>query len=215
MTGTVCCSDCTNVFRTEDTCVFLCKDCSDRIHKNRKEHKFEEVQTKRLMGDASSISKMQLLSVICIETSHYVCFTRTKDKWLFHDSMANRVCKYNKLFSNTIYLLLLISSLSPSSLIDDMYNIPRVTEVSGELNHWVYNPDNHQKLLQTPSREIPECVRRFTQDIYMCVYVNPDLERYCPPPDESMPNSPDDNFQIVDMPPKNETEHLTKYHTQV
>ena len=35
--------------------------------------------------------KLQLLSVICIETSHYVCFTRTGDHWLFMDSMADRV----------------------------------------------------------------------------------------------------------------------------
>ena len=46
------------------------------------------------MGDTSKFSKMQLLSVICIETSHYVCYTRTtNNRWLFHDSMANRICK--------------------------------------------------------------------------------------------------------------------------
>ena len=37
----------------------------------------------------------QLLSVLCIETSHYVCFTRItgssgKDEWVFFDSMAER-----------------------------------------------------------------------------------------------------------------------------
>ena len=36
---------------------------------------------------------LQLLSVICIETSHYVCFTRLEDQWLFHDSMADRMCE--------------------------------------------------------------------------------------------------------------------------
>ena len=36
-------------------------------------------------------SRLQLLSVICIETSHYVCFIRCDDRWLFHDSMADRI----------------------------------------------------------------------------------------------------------------------------
>ena len=38
--------------------------------------------------------KLKLISVICIETSHYVCFTRITgsgdDQWLFFDSMAER-----------------------------------------------------------------------------------------------------------------------------
>ena len=91
----MCCSTCaTDLFRTEETSLFLCKECSEFVHKRRHDHKFEEVKTKRPLGDASGISKISLLSVICIETSHYVCFTRTDEKWLFHDSMANRVCKY-------------------------------------------------------------------------------------------------------------------------
>ena len=155
--------------------VFLCESCSDIVHKNRHDHKDKVIEVKQPMGDLSMFSKMQLLSVVCIETSHYVCFTRTnKDKWLFHDSMANRLCKLNH--NNVILENISHSLLSLSS--DDMYNIPRVTDVSEELNYWVYNPANHQKLLQASPREIPECVRRFTQDIYMCVYINPDLDRY-------------------------------------
>lgn len=58
-----------------------------------------------------------------------------------------------------------------------MYNVPRVTEVTKELQEWVYKGDP-ERLMNTPSWEIPECVRRFTQDGYMCVYINPDLELY-------------------------------------
>ena len=54
------------------------------------------------------------------------------------------------------------------------------------LNHWVYNPKNHKKLMQAPSKDVPEYVRRFTQDIYMCVYINPDLDKYGPPPEMSL-----------------------------
>ena len=70
--------------------MFFCEECSKRFHRGRDDHKLEKI---RVMPDVSMFSNMQLLSVICIETSHYVCFTRTDDKWLFHDSMANRVCK--------------------------------------------------------------------------------------------------------------------------
>ena len=34
---------------------------------------------------------LQLLSVLCIETSHYVCFTKSEGRWVFMDSMADRV----------------------------------------------------------------------------------------------------------------------------
>ena len=59
-----------------------------------------------------------------------------------------------------------------------MYNIPRVVDVTQDLQDWVYNPENRQKLKDSPAKSIPEYVRRFTQDIYMCVYVNPDLDLY-------------------------------------
>ena len=41
------------------------------------------------------ITEMDLLSVICVDSNHYVCFTRdiAQNRWLFHDSMASRVCK--------------------------------------------------------------------------------------------------------------------------
>ena len=62
--------------------------------------------------------------------------------------------------------------------IDDMYNIPCVTDVTGLLQKWVYNPASHQRLLNATKKEIPEVVRRFTGDIYMCVYINPILDLY-------------------------------------
>ena len=52
-----------------------------------------------------------------------------------------------------------------------MYNIPCVTEVTQELDEWVYSGDV-ERLMNSKSWEIPDCVRRFTQDAYMCVYVN-------------------------------------------
>ena len=62
--------------------------------------------------------------------------------------------------------------------VDDVYNIPRVIDVTGLLKDWVYDASHGQRLKDTPIKQIPEIVRRFTQDIYMCVYVNPDLDMY-------------------------------------
>jgi len=54
-----------------------------------------------------------------------------------------------------------------------------VQNVSNELNKWVYPKDgNIEKLLRTNPRELPECVRRFTQDIYLCIYVQKDISMY-------------------------------------
>ena len=60
----------------------------------------------------------------------------------------------------------------------DTFNIPRVVDCTQDLNEWVYSGDDHQRLLDTPPRELPEYVRRFTQDLYMCVYINPDAGMY-------------------------------------
>ena len=60
---------------------------------------------------------------------------------------------------------------------DNMYNIPKGVDVTSNLNEWVYSGDE-DRLKQTPVRKLPEYVRRFTQDIYMCVYIQPDYGMY-------------------------------------
>ena len=66
-----------------------------------------------------------------------------------------------------------------SVLLDDKYNIPKVVECTKLLDEWVYPEDGDtSRLLNTPPRELPEYVRRLTQDIYMCVYIQPDLSMY-------------------------------------
>ncbi len=60
---------------------------------------------------------------------------------------------------------------------DAGYNIPRVTDCTCELNEWVYQGDR-ERLFKAQSWELPELVRRFTQDVYMCVYIQPDVTLY-------------------------------------
>ena len=70
---------------------------------------------------------------------------------------------------------MIIDSLCLSE--DDQYNIPRGVDCTDQLNDWVYKGSPEQ-LMATGSRDLPELVRRFTQDVYMCVYIQPDYGMY-------------------------------------
>ena len=67
---------------------FLCESCVRTVHEHpdRQDHS-PEVITKERFGDPVTL---ELISVVCIEKSHYVCFTRLEDSWVFFDSMADR-----------------------------------------------------------------------------------------------------------------------------
>ena len=87
------CYDCvahftTNIYEPLDV-VYFCDSCSQLVHREstkRTGHKVAEVTP-----DPGGINELDLLSVICIETSHYICFTRSEERWVFFDSMASRV----------------------------------------------------------------------------------------------------------------------------
>ena len=79
---------------------YFCSVCSGQLHTHpsRKNHVLD-----LNVGGEIEGSPLDLLSVICIETSHYVCFTKEPSedpnrppKWIFFDSMANRVCKFSR-----------------------------------------------------------------------------------------------------------------------
>ena len=167
------CNECASDFpvRTEDA-PYFCDGCWGLVHSHsrRRGHPIiwcREVAAMRALGE------LELLSVICIETSHYVCFTRCEDRWVFFDSMANRVRK-------SLYCHMRFRGLNDVSMpTGDTYNIPKVVECTRELNEWVYPAGgNRQRLLDTPQRELPEFVRRFTQDLYLCIYLQPDASMY-------------------------------------
>ena len=80
------CSECMGDFNAKET-VHFCDHCNACVHKNPKRvaHKPEKRE---------DLPELELLSVLCIETSHYVCFSRDSDgRWLFFDSMADRLCE--------------------------------------------------------------------------------------------------------------------------
>ena len=77
---------------TTNNVVYFCENCSDLAHGQKTEragHKVTEVTP-----DLGGVNELDLLSVICIETSHYICFTRSEERWVFFDSMASRVGEF-------------------------------------------------------------------------------------------------------------------------
>ena len=81
--------------------------------------------------------------------------------------MANKLCK-----AVTVYHHMQVCpTLLSFCYADDMYNVPKVVDVSLELQEWIYFCDNQERLMNTPTKSLPEYVRRFTHDIYMCIYV--------------------------------------------
>ena len=73
--------------------LYFCKNCSHlwHNHPSRQSHRPHQLKPTGTDDDFDT-GKLQLLSVLCIETSHYVCFTRvTENEWVFFDSMAERL----------------------------------------------------------------------------------------------------------------------------
>lgn len=88
------CSRCATEFHADN--MYLCAVCDKQVHAypNTANHVRNHIE-----------SSLDLLSVICIETRHCVCFARQPSnysneppRWIFLDSMAShdRVCKLIK-----------------------------------------------------------------------------------------------------------------------
>ena len=82
------CPQCSSGTEFSATEVYFCTSCNDLAHKRRGDHTPGWSQ-----GEGVAV-ELELLSVLCIETSHYVCFSRDNEgRWLFFDSMADRICE--------------------------------------------------------------------------------------------------------------------------
>ena len=133
-----------------------CEQCFDVIHKSRKNHVKDEIPT----GEQSLNGFKYILdSVICIKTSHYVSFARTKLNspdgkmtWLFFDSMADRV--ENRRFMDS--------------------NVPEVREcptIEGHLKHLSGFKSETERLDYVERHALQdEMLKRLVQDAYIGVY---------------------------------------------
>ena len=58
---------------------------------------------------------------------------------------------------------------------DNGYNLPRVTHCTDQLQEFVYGKNDIGRI---PSKNLPELVRRFVEDAYLCIYVDHDGVMY-------------------------------------
>lgn len=100
---------------------------------------------------------MELFAVLCIETSHYVCFVKcgqnSEAPWCFFDSMADRRGEQNG------------------------YNIPEVL-LFDEIGFWTTDKGIPYLLNHKDDKLLPEMARRLICDAYLCFYQYPKLETY-------------------------------------
>lgn len=148
------CTDCLNcpLFRGNVyNRIFYCADCNLRLHTHseRKNHKSTALTNKTT--DIHSPIHMNLKSIICISTSHYVSFVRcgkeVDDAWLFQDSMADRVSFSEDKFG---------------------FNIPCV-KLYKNIGRWLNKPGSE---IEESIREsqLPRHVLRLLSDAYICMY---------------------------------------------
>ena len=62
-------------------------------------------------------------------------------------------------------------------VIDNGYNIPKVTRCTEILEQYVYG-ENRRDISRILSKELPELVRRYVKDAYLCIYVDHDGVMY-------------------------------------
>lgn len=100
---------------------------------------------------------MDLFAVLCIETSHYVCFVKcgqsADSPWCFFDSMADRRGEQNG------------------------YNIPEVL-LFDEFPFWTSENGVIYLLNNKDDKLLPEMARRLICDAYLCFYQYPGLATY-------------------------------------
>lgn len=93
--------------------------------------------------------EMELFAVLCIETSHYVCFVKcgqeSDSPWCFFDSMADRRGE------------------------QDGYNIPEVL-LFDEFAYWTSDRGISFLLNNKDDKILPEMARRLICDAYLCFY---------------------------------------------
>ena len=142
------CPDCEDIklYYYTSVFVFYCDSCVNTVHNKRREHKPTKLMLPKGVGNLPP-GKMELFSVLAIEKSHYVCFSRCNGNWVMFDSMADRVGSH---FGR---------------------NIPKVTTLP-QLEEWLSSP---QKMLDWMASDrkgsfIPDYVDRITKDNYLCMY---------------------------------------------
>jgi len=154
------CKECRFSFGWERPFVYLCGSCKDLFHQNstRLSHKVEKLDKRRRterLQECNEIKELELFAVVCIQTSHYVTFTKCgeapDDKWVFFDSMADRIGEENG------------------------HNVPEIVECP-EIKEWFNkSPLN---FTESDTKNTPEKVLRLFEDASLCFYKSNGLSMY-------------------------------------
>ncbi|XP_064467189.1 uncharacterized protein LOC135378187 isoform X1 [Ornithodoros turicata] len=138
-----------------------CKHCEQSVHQHpdRKGHKLDKLGNIPGFSEGSPTARtcMDLFAVVCIETSHYVCFVKCGDDdsapWCFFDSMADREGCENG------------------------YNIPEVDEFL-DFNSYVGKSGIEKLQELTDDKMLPRLGRKLVCDAYMCMYLDKTVRQY-------------------------------------
>ncbi|XP_050687132.1 ubiquitin carboxyl-terminal hydrolase CYLD-like isoform X2 [Eriocheir sinensis] len=146
--------------------IAFCAKCMDKVHSHKKRGCHASTRKLKVPPDFQMLADhcgtiprvyMELFAVVCIETSHYVAFTRCGSgadaTWCFFDSMADRKGEQHG------------------------YNIPTVVEC-GDLMQWVGDEGSQMLHAVTDNKALPDLPRRLLCDAYMCFYQSPKVMMY-------------------------------------
>ncbi|XP_076333732.1 ubiquitin carboxyl-terminal hydrolase CYLD-like isoform X2 [Tachypleus tridentatus] len=158
------CKECFGQFGDGLESTAFCLRCLEKSHGHQKRanHTTNQLcvpQEFNMIKDHTLIPKifMELFAVVCIETSHYVCFVKCgsgpDSPWCFFDSMADRKGEQNG------------------------YNIPEVIPFP-ELHWWLSEEGKKFLLTAKDDKILPDIARRLLCDAYMCMYQSPDVMMY-------------------------------------
>ncbi|XP_021004113.1 ubiquitin carboxyl-terminal hydrolase CYLD isoform X2 [Parasteatoda tepidariorum] len=158
------CKECYGQFGEGLDSIAFCQKCMDKSHSHKKRARHRSVKLSipsefKMLKDHTPVPRiyMELFAVVCIETSHYVCFVKCGSgpdaPWCFFDSMADRKGEQNG------------------------YNIPEVVPFA-DLRWWLSEEGMNFLVSAKEDKVLPEITRRLLCDAYMCMYQSPDIMMY-------------------------------------
>jgi len=138
----------------------FCNGCIAQSHKhtNRQQHNPSRLPRGQGVEEDTKLARifMDLVAVICIETSHYVSFVRCGDSirspWVFFDSMADRKGEQNG------------------------FNIPEVS-AAPEVES-ILSEEGSARLRQHPNLPLSGQAKRLICDSYICLYQSQKMRMY-------------------------------------
>lgn len=144
--------------------IAFCLQCLEKVHRHERRTNHEPKKLVvpmefAILQEHCPVPRLylELSAVVCIETSHYVCFVKcgsgSEAPWCFFDSMADRKGEQNG------------------------YNIPEMVPCP-DFPYWLSEEGGNYLTELIDDRHLPEHAKRLLCDAYMCMYQSPDVMMY-------------------------------------